>query len=195
MWNDTIMISPKYTLADYQNLNVTTNSDTKTWNKAIDIFVDRIYGRFFAPIETLLNDFDAPEKNGFAIMALNCLLTETMLQFAECEEETGGQAYSNFLTVAFPEVFENQKKARRFYRGIRCGILHGAQTNKKARLSYDEDYVVSLTEDEILYVSVPGYYNILRNYFEDYVEKLRERADSALAENFVKKMTLICQKS
>ena len=42
MWNDTIMISPKYTLADYQNLNVTTNSDTKTWNKAIDISVDRI---------------------------------------------------------------------------------------------------------------------------------------------------------
>ena len=88
MWKDTIMISPKYTLADYQNLNVTTNSDTKTWNKAIDIFVDRIYGRFFAPIETLLNDFGAPEENGFAIMALSCFLTETMLQFAEGKKRT-----------------------------------------------------------------------------------------------------------
>lgn len=195
MWKDTIMISPKYTLADYQNLNVTTNSDTKTWNKAIDIFVDRIYGRFFAPIETLLNDFGAPEENGFAIMALSCFLTETMLQFAEGKKRTLSRDYIRFLTTAFPREFGDPVVAELFYTGIRCGILHGAQTNECARLSADENYVVSLTEDEILYVSVSGYYNILRNYFENYVEKLRERADSTLAENFVKKMTLICQKS
>lgn len=63
-------------------MNLELNSDEGKWETAINIFEDRIYGRYFKSINILLdnNDFDT---TCFAIMAINCLLVETLYQFKE----------------------------------------------------------------------------------------------------------------
>ena len=76
--SNTPYVSVNYQKQDYQNLRLTLNSDDITFEKAIDIFIDRIEGRFFKQIDILSNDYN---QNGFSIMALECLLIETFAQF------------------------------------------------------------------------------------------------------------------
>ena len=56
----------------------------KKWETAINIFEDSILwnGRYFKSIDILLDNNDL-DTTGFAIMAINCLLVETLYQFKE----------------------------------------------------------------------------------------------------------------
>ena len=186
-----INISPKYRKDDYLNLNLTINSGEIDWGKAIDIFKDRIVGRYFDQINALSNDINA---NGFTIMALNCLLIEALFQFRDGKDMTPGKnskAYPRFLVEEFPHVFD-VTSADLFYQSIRCGILHSAQTKEGARLSDDDSFIVNLVSGELV-VSVLGITNQLKHYFDTYVNKLRDPNQRTIRTNFVKKMKFICR--
>ena len=71
-----IKISPKFYQKDWRDLDLSRNCMVN-WNKAIEIFEDRIDGRYLKQIETL----DKKNFSGFAIMSLTCLLIETIEQF------------------------------------------------------------------------------------------------------------------
>lgn len=186
-----INISPKYSRDDYLHLNLTINSSEADWGKAIDIFKDRIVGRYFEQIDILSNDINA---NGFTIMALNCLLIEALFQFRDGKDETPGKnskAYPRFLVEEFPHIFDTLS-ADLFYRSIRCGILHSAQTKEGARLSDDDSFVVKLDSNDLV-VSVVRITNQIKNYFNTYVNKLRDPNQITIRTNFVKKMRFICR--
>ena len=104
-----INISPNYNKDSYLNLNLTLQSSEFDWNTAVTIFKDRIEGRFLNQIDLLSNDVNA---NGFTIMALNCLLIETLYQFKEGKDKTPSRCnkdvYSNFLIQEFPGVFNKK---------------------------------------------------------------------------------------
>ena len=48
-----IFISDNHTSSDYRRLHLQINSDREAWNNAINIFSERIYGRFINQIELL----------------------------------------------------------------------------------------------------------------------------------------------
>src|ERR1017187_1707684 len=73
-------LSPKYTL---DNWNAAFQGPP-AWDKAIDIVQDRIEGRFTRWIDPML----PKEFAGFAIIALDCLLLETLHGFL-----TGASTY------------------------------------------------------------------------------------------------------
>ena len=73
-------ISPNYTCEDWQKLPFPAE---EAWHKAVDIFKDRYRGRFLEPISRI----EGYTYAGFAIMALDCLLIETLQQFYEGEDE------------------------------------------------------------------------------------------------------------
>ncbi|PZR20504.1 MAG: hypothetical protein DI539_10660 [Flavobacterium psychrophilum] len=77
-----IKISPKYYQSDWRALDLTKNNKND-WSKAIDIFKDRIEGRYLKQIEALDTNADKDIRfySGFAIMSLTCLLIETLEQF------------------------------------------------------------------------------------------------------------------
>lgn len=83
----------------------------------------------------------------FSIMALNCLLIETLQHFYLGIDETPTRInktnYINFLTSRKPYKSKfNNKTARNFYKGVRCGILHQAQTKRNTQLTlYNPDMV------------------------------------------------------
>jgi len=188
-----INISPNYNKDSYLNLNLSLNSCESKWKKAIEIIKDRIEGRYIKQIDLLLNDVNA---NGFAIMALNCLLIETLFQFREGEEETprpNSKTYPAFLLQEFSSAFKNQKTAKSFYKNIRCGILHSAQTKDQSRLSDREDVVVTF-EGNTLIVSVKGLSLLLKMYFEHYLQKLADPNEVTLRNNFINKMNFVCRK-
>lgn len=83
MYEDQIYIAPNYTLNHCKNIffNLSANSSPEKWLEALDIFQDRMNARFFNGIQILsqYGNGEHWEHNlSFSIIALNCLLIETL---------------------------------------------------------------------------------------------------------------------
>ena len=209
-----IRISKKYTKEQYYNLKLTVNSSSDRWNTAVNMLQDRIDGRYFDPINKLMNG-DSVE-NGFLIMSALCLLIDTLMQFehgfANSKDETG----KNYISFMCNSLKLTQTKAKRFYNEIRCGLLHSAETKAGAYLipyhfsSYPSNYFDFVDENDskairidkvkrrhVLVVSIPGMYDVLKEYFNEYCNTLLNPTDNKgreLRKSFILKMDFITLK-
>lgn len=197
-YNDETYISLRHTKNHFLDLNIKLDSD-ENWDEALEIFEDRIRGRYLNLIERLIKRNELL-IDGFAIMALNCLLIETLLQFKHGWDETphgiNKKSYSDFLLEEFPHIFDKRKLADTFYSDIRCGILHSAQTKGKSKLTVGKDYVVTLRKaanKEYIKVDVNKITLEVIEYYNKYTQMIRNDR-SELRENFRKKMYFICLK-
>jgi hypothetical protein len=184
-YDDRLYISLKDMAEDYLLLRLDENACNGDWVNAIDIFHRRIHGRFINVIDKLMHDVPS---NGFAIMALNCLLVETLHQFVVGENESGSSQnsrigrnhlglfpsnnrdiYISFLRGAFPGIFPCHKTAKLFYTDIRCGILHSAQTKGFSRLTVGQENAVEIINDNTaISVDVKLFTQALRQFLDDY---------------------------
>lgn len=77
-------IAKGYKEDDFCRLDL-SSSITKDWNMAIDIFISRMEPRYLDSVRLLIAEDQKSElrkrKFGFAIMAINCLLIETLYSF------------------------------------------------------------------------------------------------------------------
>lgn len=201
--NESLYISPQYTKQRFLDLNLKVNSSETVWDIALEIFKDRITNRFLTQIENLSKE--NTRVNAFAIMALNCFLVETLYQFKNGLAKTQktknpnnnrsseGYTYAVFLEeILGPNVSENLRIE--FYKNIRCGILHSAQTQEKSYLCYTGQAVYK-DNDGYLAVNVKEFFNLLRQYYQNYMHQLRHNTNPILRKNFIKKMNLICQRN
>ena len=114
-------------------------SETKGLAKAIDVLQDRIQGRFITPAQTLI-DVDKGNKQqtfGFAILALDCLVLETIQGFKEGVLNHTGHStrlFKNFLSNWQPFLacldtgMVAADKAEEFYKQGRCALHHSGAT-------------------------------------------------------------------
>lgn len=209
-------ISPKYTSTDYINLQLKETSSKSDWEQAVKIFDDRYTNRFINPIYELAKSKNIVvwEYSGFAIMALNCLLIETLNQFYYGVNDTDElikdksvshinkieDAFVDFLTKSkfFNHCFK-QKEACLFYLHIRNGLLHQAEVKKGSLIH------IKCAQKEMVKIENSGNPNegisLRRDLFTDSLIKeygnyktrlLTEPADCKLREAFIKKMGHIC---
>jgi len=187
-------ISPRYTDDDWRKLSSSTEDE---WQKAIDIFEDRVRGRFLEPI------FRIEKYNyaGFAVLALDCLLIETLQQFREGVPRTPSRQsetfFVRFLTETSFGSYFTKEMAEKFYTQIRCGILHQAETKKSSRVVLKEDVplVKYIDDRKGLVINRKLFHQQLVREFEDYVARLREPSNQELRRSFRKKMNYICRVS
>jgi hypothetical protein len=183
-------ISAKYTNKDWKELNFNKEED---WQRAINIFKDRIESRFMKPILKIESDI----YSGFAVMALDCLLIETLQQFKKGKKETPQgkveRYFKDFLTKEFKGYF-NEGMARMFYDEIRCGILHQAEIKGNSRIRMDTKELVKYLEDKKgLIINRKKFHSKIREVFNNYINKLQDPSNSELRKNFKKKMDYICR--
>lgn len=138
-------ISPTYRSSDWNSLNL-TKQYSENWNQGAEIVKDRIYGRYLKQIDVLENNLDNNiwEFSGFLIMAVDCMVIETLNQFYlglgdtnEKYERRNWESFRDFFARGefFKSEFENDAgfdddKAKIFYDHVRNGLLHQAQTKK-----------------------------------------------------------------
>lgn len=184
-----IYISTSHTVDDFRRLKL-NNRQGSDWEKAIEIYRDRITNRYLKQISLLNED---PFTNGFASMALCSLLLDTFYQFERGVKETGDNrvCYTDFLKNHMSDVFDTQEKAEIFYKHIRCGILHSAQTKKGSMLTVGKTYVIKMLDDETIMVDVVNFEHRLNQYFNDYCNRLR--TEKTTQSNFKKKMEFVCK--
>lgn len=182
-------ISDSYYDYDYINLNFFLDSCDSDWNLVLQMFDERITGRFINPINSLISN-----NSLFAAMALVCLLIETLYQFHEGINETGPgncRQYSNFLYSIMPSLFPTYRTAKIFYDHIRCGILHSGQTKHQSTLTLEHNLGVQVEGDSIN-VNVRSIINALEEYYNAYLQTLRNPRNVNLRGHFVQKMDYIC---
>ncbi len=188
--NASMRISPKYTVEHWRALTFKIESD---WEKAIEIFEDRIRGRFL----DIIRGFERRRFAGFAILALDCLLIETLQQFREGKSSTpdrmGETYFVQFLTQTCFKSHFDAVNARMFYRQFRNGILHQAEVKGTSRVRTDTPNMVGLTEDgKGLILNRGLFHEKLVQAFEEYVNAVRADKDGSLRSRFRKKMNFIC---
>ncbi len=201
---DNPYISPHYTVENWLSLDL-NDPDSPDWQQAVEIFCDRINGRFLKPVREIANhpDLRIREFSGFVIIAIDCLLIETLYQFYMGFDKTRGEHYIAFWkffkdSEHFESDFNSKNKARIFYSHFRCGILHQAQTKKSSKIRIDMPEMVQLSYpghiDEGLIVDRARFHQALLLEISDYANQLRNpfsQHDFDRRDNFIQKMTYI----
>jgi len=192
-----ISMSPKYRVEDW-----ITAKNANDWTLSTDIFYDRIESRYLKPVRHIASDNEIGEFSGFTILAIDCLIIETLNQFYNGLDETKGEHWK-----AFWYVFKNSphfrpsfshKKAETFYGHFRCGILHQAQTKANSvvricRPKMIEEVNPKKISDGLI-VDREKFHKALESEIDDYKQKLISSAPEhkTLRDNFIKKMNYIC---
>jgi hypothetical protein len=165
----------------------------REWEVGVETFEDRLRGRFFSIVSRFLDEPFA----GFAVLALDCLLIETLEQFRRGEKNTpnqkGEQYFIAFLTRSpFAPDFDDNT-ARLFYKQFRNGILHQAEIEPPSLVKRGPQWpLVKQLETNGLIVNRDLFHERLESAFEQYVLSLRNDWGSELRVNFRKKMDFIC---
>lgn len=112
----------------------------KGWTEKPAFIRRRLYERYVDPVRALnLHPDTKAKKNGFSIMALSCLLIETLVSFwrgwgtTEPRRDATGRHIKSKSGTAFKLFFRTQPRfqpfrSTKFYKHVRCGILHQGET-------------------------------------------------------------------
>jgi hypothetical protein len=124
--------------------------DQAMWVKAVsDFFRPRLLLRYLEPIQTLQRE-GTYQGEGFSIVAIQCTLVEFLestvqgvsyryvrdpRELGPYEYNKSGELFIHFLTTRPPFSADfDQPTAEDFYGGVRCGLLHEAQTKNGWRI-------------------------------------------------------------
>lgn len=167
------------------------------WAKAVKIFRKRIHDRFIEPVDKMIEIEQAlprtQRKYGFAILAIDCLLIETLQAFRYGEVNTKGKSgplIKNFLQKC-PHFRWGPKISNQFYEDFRCGILHQAETKHDSLVRSEGKLLIA--EPSGLIVNRTEFHRLLKKAFQDYVADLQSGRWAPLREKFRMKMDHICR--
>jgi hypothetical protein len=181
-----LRISPRFDATYWQRLNLDEETD---WPRAVEVFRDRIEGRFVRYANDLLKDL----SSGFVVLAIDAIVAETLEQFIQGVGETpwkkGEDYFVSLLTGRFfPEGFDKET-ASRFYTEIRCGLLHQAETKGQTLVRRGREKMVEKTSDGIgMIIDVVKFHESLRTAIDAYGKALVEAGEADLRKKFWNKM-------
>jgi hypothetical protein len=156
---------------------------------ALSAFIDQ---RFTERYVTSLQD-DAKKKNGFCIMAVSCLMIESLESFWQGWPNTKGKGKSEHAFCSFFDRNANfapfRGHAADFYKNVRCGILHQAETCRGWRIHRRGPLFDAVTKT----INATAFHRQLRVSLASYRQALESSPwDSDIWVNFQKKMKAVC---
>jgi hypothetical protein len=159
-----------------------------------DVIAQGIYRRF---TERYLDPVSGPaaKRHGFTMMAIACLMIEALESFRRGWLDTsqhgqGEQAFCSFFDAegAFAPF---RGHVRDFYKGVRCGILHQAETTLGWRIRRDGDLLS--VDAGIRTVNATKFVRALRKALDKYRDALKTAAwDDESWVLLRKKMDRVC---
>lgn len=182
---------------NYLNLDL-TNKTNANWDTAFEYMRLRLTERFIEPTDKLIeleNGLSARDKKyGFAILAIDCLLSETIQAFYEGITDSTGHSRRLFKTFLrnrdnFKKYFTDDQQAEDFYKNFRCGILHQAQTSSDTKIWAIGDLIMRV--GRFVIVNRELYHEKIKDELNIYMIKLKRKDDIVLMDNFKIKMDFI----
>jgi len=203
MMND-LEIALGYRASDWKALSLENMNEpgAHDWSKAFKIFDKRIRVRFFDPIDALLEleRGNAKKTFGFAVLAIDCLVIETLQGFIDGIENHNAQSkalFTKFLknwkafTVCVPPNDDATKRANEFYVDCRCALHHSGATGSTFRVrAVGPTFVFSSARVEVNRILLHSH---LKQAFDQYLFDLSKPENSDLRRKFRTKMDYICR--
>lgn len=192
-------IAPNIKNDQYLHLNL-DDASSPGWNRAIEIFDLRIKSRYLEPIDFLIKEDEKRDpvkrRYGFTILAIDCLLIETLQAFREGLPDTKGKSkdmFVRFLTQRkhFKPYFSTQQ-AERFYCDFRCGILHQAEVMGDSLL-WSVGMVRGEKADGTPYINRTEIHDFIRKEIALYCDELKNN-NKEIRKSFKTKMDFIARK-
>lgn len=207
-------ISSKYYASDWSI--AFADKDSPDWTHATEIIKDRFETRYFNPLAVLINHCEKEVRNnsGFIIMSIDCLLIETLNQFylglknTNCCVNYKGKgnnwrAFSDFFKYStyFPDFKNNDDLVEEFYRQIRCGLLHQAESKVNSLINVRHREMVKPIQNgnykHGMIINRTLFHDALKREFEKYLIDLEDPESlnlfgENLREKCRKKMKAIC---
>ena len=117
-----------FRVRDYKTARDASPPDRHAIAKAIR---SRFQNRYIDPVRA--------KPRGFTIMAVSCLMIEALESFLQGWESSDGQSKASFCFFfdEFDEFKDFRGHAQQFYKHVRCGILHQAETTGGWRIRKD----------------------------------------------------------
>jgi hypothetical protein len=191
-----MQIAPGIDASDWKLLDFASSD---AWAKGVEIFERRIRGRFTDAVDLLVTDDESRSPKdrrwGFAILAIDCFLVETVEAFRLGLTDTRGK--SRDVSVAFLtqrpafKSFFTPDLATRFYYEFRCGVAHNAQVFGTGRV-WSIGPLLAVDGSRIT-VNRTAFHQALMAALKDYVDDLRGGLDAQLRQNFKTKMDFIAE--
>lgn len=192
-------IAPNILREKFTELNL-TSPDSSDWQEAISIFQKRIKNRYLDPIEIIIkNDSYVKPRYGFTVLAIDCLLIETLQAFRDGLIDTNGKskkAIRLFLinSPSFKEHFD-KITSEKFYYHFRCGILHQGEIKKKSLVttSSKKPMVLWNKQNNEMIINRRLFHEALIKDFNQYIDDLKDKKNTKLRNYFLRKMYYICR--
>jgi len=173
------------------------------WNRAVEIFAARIQDRYLEPVDLLIKADESrssimERRYGFSIMAIDCLLIETLQSFRDGLKDTkhkSREMFKKYLTErkGFRDHFD-EEQANSFFDNFRCGILHQAEIMGPSLL-WSVGPLKGEKADGTPHINRTIFHEILKEEFKRYCDELKDPANSELRKNFRFKMDFIVRKA
>jgi len=193
-----LQIAPDFDSDQWHALQL-EEPDSADWRTAVSVLKSRILVRYLQPVDILINEEADKEgwdrRFGFTVLAIDCLLVETLGAFIEGLTTTDGvskKTFCSFLTTR-PEFANEFPKpvAEQFYRDFRCGILHQAETSNQSKVWSVGPIIWD--KNGSLVVNRNAFHQTLTQAFLNYLEELSDPCAIQLRQNFRKKMDFIAR--
>ena len=173
-----VELSSSFSSEDWPDLKA--SQDKK---QIVTVLRHRYEERYFSPFE------NNKAKHGFSMMAISCLVIESLCAFEKGKNETEDQG-----AELFEEYFSKSKYladfsglGRDFYKHIRCGILHQAETTGGWRIRRAEGEPLLDRAKKIIHAT--KFMDGVKKEFECFLNTLeKEEFDSVLWRNVVSKI-------
>ena len=188
-------IASGFSVAAYRELRIQLDQDAPSadvWTKIIDVFTRRLDERYLRPIEHLdrCENSELSMIPGFAMLALDCIVIDTLQSFREKRRRTTKKSFQAFLKHAFEEFTSTD--AVDFWMDIRNGLLHDGEAR--------HDWTVAKNTPGVLWkdpvtgrrtINRTRFHATVRSQLKEFCSKL-ESGDSALRASFLQRMDQIC---
>jgi len=182
---DTTQLSKNYSVAQYKKLEA-----AQPPNKAeiAKFFGERFTERYITPI----NAAGRPHKHGFCTMAVSCLMIEALESFW-----CGWPDTEHRSQLAFCQFFQRTPALSaffgfvpQFYKNVRCGILHQAETTGGWHIERQGE----LFEPKMLTINATKFHAEVGESLSAHARLLISSDwDSELWTNFRNKMKQVCK--
>jgi len=172
------------------------NPDTQDWRDVLAAFWRRVEERFIGPIKAL-EDVDGPKLiPGFAILALDCLLIDTLQSFREgrvSRSDSDTRPFTAFLkSQRFKDGGFKSKDREDFVDYVRNGLLHNGETRGDWKVNLRRP--VMLHKDLVTKTRTLNrklFHAAVVEEFEEYFKELRDGVPEG-RERFLRRMDAIC---
>ena len=186
--SDVLRVSPQYSSTDWLALS---REDENDWPVAVKIVRDRLTGRFLRFADQCLTD----PYSGFVVLALDCLLAETIEQFKSGATSGNGKSekyIKRFLSgPRFQPYFDDEAQLH-FFEDIRCGLLHQAEAKEMWLVRRGSSELLQKVDGARGYIiDVKRFHEAVHLSLEDYLAELASPQANRLRINLWAKMNHI----